>query len=51
MAQTKQLTVDAEKAAYIEKISKLSIESLKILAEKSEKPGIEGKLKTYAAFI
>ena len=54
MAQTKQLTVDAEKAEALEAISKMSEGSLKILQEKIEKRGIpelEKKLNTFKALI
>lgn len=40
-----------DKAQYLAQIAKLSTESLRILAEKSRKPGIESKLKTFEHFI
>lgn len=51
MSKTTQITVDADKAAHLQKIGNLSVDTLKILADKAGKPGIEQKLKTYRHFI
>lgn len=54
MAQTAQLVhinVPSEKAELLKQISKLSVETLQILADKSKKPGIEQKLKMYKSLI
>jgi hypothetical protein len=34
-----------DKSVYLDQLSKLDIETLKLLAELSKKPGIEAKLK------
>jgi hypothetical protein len=36
---------DQDKSVYLDQLSKLDIETLKLLAELSKKPGIEAKLK------
>lgn len=46
-----QISVDPAKAKYLEELARLSVESLKILAEKSKKPGIEAKLKQFQNFL
>ena len=51
MAQTKTLVVELSKADYLQTISNLNEESLKILADKSTKPGIEKKLKSMQHFF
>jgi hypothetical protein len=54
MAQTAQLVhinVPADKAEYLKQISRLNVETLQILADKSKKPGIEQKLKMYKSLI
>lgn len=48
---TTSITVPNEKARYLEEIAKLSVESLRILATKAGKAGIEQKLKQYQHFI
>ena len=43
--------IPVDKLQYLIRISKLSISSLKILAEKSEKAGIEQRLERFKNFI
>lgn len=45
------VTCSPEKAEYLAQLASLSVESLRILAEKSRKPGIEQKLKNFQHFI
>jgi hypothetical protein len=45
------IKVPADRARYLTELSTLSPEALKILAEKSKKPGIEQKLKQFQNFI
>lgn len=51
MEQQQQIKVPADKATFLLELSKLSVESLRILAEKSKKPGIEKKLQTYQSLL
>jgi len=48
---TVKIDVPAGKAAQLNDLSKLSAETLSILAEKSKKPGIEDRLKKFKHFI
>lgn len=43
--------VPSEKAEYLREISTMNVETLKILAAKSKKPGIEQKLKNWQHLI
>lgn len=47
----RSINVPEDKASYLLEISKLSVETLAILASKAGKPGIEQKLKTYQYLI
>lgn len=47
----RSINVPEDKATYLLEISKLSTETLEILAKKAGNPGIEQKLKAYQAFI
>jgi len=45
------MEVPSDKIEYLKKIARLGVEALKILAEKSDKPGIEKKLQAYKNLI
>ncbi len=51
------ITVSAEKAAYLKELDALTLDTLKILAQKAkgkspqQLQNLESKLKTYQAFI
>lgn len=53
MAQGKQVQIEvsADKVEYLKQIAALTTDSLKILADKAKKPGIEGKLKMFQHMI
>lgn len=50
-AHFSSIEVATDKAEYLKKIARMSTGALKILAEKSDKPGIEKKLEAYKNFI
>lgn len=51
IVQLVHINVPADKAEHLKLISKLNVETLQILADKSKKPGIEQKLKMYRNLI